>query len=76
MSCVRSPISSLLADIDLRVNCNDSFSEIGPYCEVAFFHSKTKTLLVTDCVVQVPRQPLEIVDPEVRSAARDAMSMD
>jgi len=52
-------------DIDLRVNCNDSFSEIGPYCEVAFFHSKTKTLLVTDCVVQVPRQPLEIVDPEL-----------
>ena len=36
---------------------------IGPYIEVAFFHKKTKTLLVTDAVVSVPNQPPEgIVD--------------
>lgn len=36
---------------------------IGPYIEVAFFHKKTKTLLVTDAVISVPNQPPEgIVD--------------
>lgn len=36
---------------------------IGPYIEVAFFHKKTKTLLVTDAVISVPSQPPEgIVD--------------
>lgn len=38
---------------------------IGPYIEVAFFHKKTKTLLVTDAVVSVPSQPPDgIVDDE------------
>ena len=51
-------------EIDLNVNLNSSFSDIGPYCEVAFFHRDTRTLLVTDCVVQVPRQPVEVVAQE------------
>lgn len=33
---------------------------IGPYIEVAFFHRKTKTLLVTDAVISVPDQPPEV----------------
>lgn len=35
---------------------------IGPYIEVAFFHRKTKTLLVTDAVISVPSQPPSLVD--------------
>ena len=38
---------------------------IGPYIEVAFFHKKSRTLLVTDAVVSVPSQPpKDIVDDE------------
>jgi hypothetical protein len=37
---------------------------IGPYIEVAFFHKKTKTLLVTDAVISVPEQPPELVASE------------
>ena len=36
---------------------------IGPYIEVAFFHKKTRTLLVTDAVISVPSlPPSELVD--------------
>ena len=34
-----------------------SFSDLGPYVEVSFFHKDTKTLLVTDACVYVPREP-------------------
>lgn len=37
---------------------------IGPYIEAAFYHKKSRTLLVTDAVVSVPNTP-----PEVRWAA-------
>lgn len=37
---------------------------IGPYVEVAFFHRPSKTLLVTDCVVLVPKDPLPIIRKE------------
>ncbi|CAL9172677.1 uncharacterized protein LOC135593856 [Musa acuminata AAA Group] len=30
---------------------------IGPYVEVAFYHRSSRTLLVTDAVIYVPRQP-------------------
>ena len=36
----------------------------GPYSEVAFFHKPTKTLIVTDAVVQIPGIP-----PKVCSSA-------
>lgn len=32
----------------------------GPYSEVAFFHKQSKTLLVTDAVVQIPASPPEV----------------
>eukprot|EP00897_Mesotaenium_endlicherianum_P004057 jgi/Mesen1/367/ME000001S02674 len=34
---------------------------IGPYVEAAFFHRATRTLLVTDAVILVPPEPLEVV---------------
>eukprot|EP00890_Picochlorum_soloecismus_P001277 jgi/Picsp_1/214/NSC_00213-R1_protein len=35
---------------------------IGPYIEVAFFHKRTKTLLVTDAVISVPSNPSPLVE--------------
>ncbi|CAN6332439.1 unnamed protein product [Urochloa humidicola] len=37
---------------------------IGPYVEVAFYHKPSKTLLVTDAVIFVPRQPPECISKE------------
>ena len=39
-------------------------SGIGPYVEVAFYHKPSKTLLVTDAVIFVPRQPPECISKE------------
>ncbi|CAG9465706.1 unnamed protein product [Pedinophyceae sp. YPF-701] len=54
-----------VSEVDFNVNTPPGFSDIGPYSEVAFYHKASKTLLVTDCVVYVPKEPLEIVDPEL-----------
>ncbi|KAI7741413.1 hypothetical protein M8C21_000873 [Ambrosia artemisiifolia] len=37
---------------------------IGPYVEVAFYHKRSKTLLVTDAVIFVPMQPPECISNE------------
>ncbi|XP_042443037.1 uncharacterized protein LOC122028085 [Zingiber officinale] len=37
---------------------------IGPYVEVAFYHGRSRTLLVTDAVIFVPRQPPECISKE------------
>ena len=37
---------------------------IGPYVEVAFFHRPSRTLLVTDCVILIPKDPLPIIRKE------------
>ncbi|GKU97310.1 hypothetical protein SLEP1_g10474 [Rubroshorea leprosula] len=37
---------------------------IGPYVEVAFYHKRSRTLLVTDAVIFVPRKPPECISKE------------
>lgn len=37
---------------------------IGPYVEVAFYHKPSRTLLVTDAVIFVPRQPPNCISKE------------
>ncbi|XP_077211460.1 lysine-tRNA ligase [Tasmannia lanceolata] len=37
---------------------------IGPYVEVAFYHKRSRTLLITDAVIYVPRQPPECISKE------------
>ncbi|KAE9612631.1 hypothetical protein Lal_00005858 [Lupinus albus] len=37
---------------------------IGPYVEAAFYHKPSRTLLVTDAVIFVPRQPPECISKE------------
>lgn len=40
--------------------CRPRAAGIGPYLEVAFFHRRTRTLLVTDAVISVPLTPPEV----------------
>lgn len=52
------------------------FSGIGPYVEVAFFHKKSKSLLVTDAVIFVPERPPKVVSVEaLLSAARNGLAV-
>ncbi|XVF14353.1 hypothetical protein REPUB_Repub09cG0051800 [Reevesia pubescens] len=37
---------------------------IGPYVEVAFYHKRLRTLLVTDAVIYVPKKPPECINKE------------
>lgn len=37
---------------------------IGPYVEVAFYHKPTRTLLVTDAVIFVPKKPPDCIGKE------------
>ena len=37
---------------------------IGPYVEVSFYHKRSQTLLVTNVVIYVPKQPRETIIKE------------
>lgn len=34
---------------------------IGPYVEMAFFHKRSRTLLITDAAIFVPQQAPQVV---------------
>ncbi|KAK9105156.1 hypothetical protein Scep_022000 [Stephania cephalantha] len=62
-----------LVDEDLSTPWSDEIEQkllsspevgIGPYVEVAFYHKRSRTLLVTDGVIFVPRQPPECISKE------------
>ncbi|KAK6155040.1 hypothetical protein DH2020_009288 [Rehmannia glutinosa] len=49
---------------------------IGPYVEVAFYHKRTRTMLVTDAVIYVPRQPPECISKEsLLSSAKNGLAV-
>ncbi|PIA39569.1 hypothetical protein AQUCO_02600191v1 [Aquilegia coerulea] len=49
---------------------------IGPYVEVAFYHKRSRTLLVTDAVIFVPRQPPECISKEsLLSSAKNGLAV-
>ncbi|KAL9227007.1 hypothetical protein vseg_002755 [Gypsophila vaccaria] len=49
---------------------------IGPYVEVAFYHKPSRTLLVTDAVIFVPRQPPECIGKEsLLAAAKNGLAV-
>jgi hypothetical protein len=51
------------ADFDIKVFAAPRFASIGLYSETAMFHRSSKTLLVTDAVIQLPRKPPECLSP-------------
>ncbi|KAK9194881.1 hypothetical protein WN944_005588 [Citrus x changshan-huyou] len=57
-------LSTLWADeIEQKVLSSPEVG-IGPYVEVAFYHKPSRTLLVTDAVIFVPRKPPECISKE------------
>ncbi|KAL1827094.1 hypothetical protein DCAR_0206248 [Daucus carota subsp. sativus] len=49
---------------------------IGPYVEVAFYHKPSRTLLVTDAVIFVPRQPPNCISKEsLLSSAKNGLAV-
>lgn len=49
---------------------------IGPYVEVAFFHKKSRTLLVTDAVIYVSDKPPEVVGRQsLLNAAKNGLAV-
>ncbi|KAH7440805.1 hypothetical protein KP509_03G011300 [Ceratopteris richardii] len=49
---------------------------IGPYVEVAFYHKMSRTLLVTDAVIYVPKKPPEVVSKEaLLEAAKNGLAV-
>ncbi|KAL3624038.1 hypothetical protein CASFOL_032854 [Castilleja foliolosa] len=49
---------------------------IGPYVEVAFYHKRTRTLLVTDAVIYVPKQPVDCISKEsLLSSAKNGLAV-
>ncbi|XP_055825372.1 uncharacterized protein LOC129893947 isoform X2 [Solanum dulcamara] len=49
---------------------------IGPYVEVAFYHKKSRTLLVTDAVIFVPSTPPECISKEsLLSSAKNGLAV-
>ena len=47
---------AILGEIDLR---------LGQFAEVAFFHKRSQTLLVTDSIVSIPDRPPEIIEKDL-----------
>jgi len=47
---------AILGDIDLR---------LGQFEEVAFFHRRSQTLLVTDSIVSIPNEPPKIIEQDL-----------
>ena len=51
-------------------------SGIGPYVEVAFYHKRSRTLLVTDAVIFVPKKPPECISKEsLLSSAKNGLAV-
>ena len=52
------------------------FKSVGAFSETAFFHKPTRTLLVTDCVIEVTETPPQIIQEDPRAMlfhARDSI---
>ncbi|CAN0924326.1 hypothetical protein LINGRAHAP2_LOCUS34111 [Linum grandiflorum] len=49
---------------------------LGPYVEVAFYHKRSRSLLVTDAVIFVPRNPPECIDRDsLLASARNGLAV-
>lgn len=57
-------LSTLWADEIEQKVLSSAEVGIGPYVEVAFYHKPSRTLLVTDAVIFVPRKPPECISKE------------
>lgn len=72
----KSPVPEWTADIDYETLGPLIFQSVGAYSESAFFHKPTKSLIVTDCVCSVTKDPPKIIEEDPRALlfhARDGI---
>ena len=71
-----TPIPEWVADIDYETLGPLTFQSVGAYSETAFYHKSTQTLLVTDCVCSVTKDPPKVIEEDPRALlfhARDSI---
>lgn len=72
----KSPIPEWSVDIDYETLEPLRFKSVGAYSETAFFHKATKSLIVTDCVCSVTKDPPKVIEEDPRAMlfhARDSI---
>lgn len=72
----KSPVPEWTADIDYETLGPLQFQSVGAYSETAFFHKPTKSLIVTDCVCSVTKDPPKVIEEDPRALlfhARDSI---
>lgn len=62
-----NPIPEWATDIAYETLAPLRFQSVGAFSETAFFHQSTKTLLVTDTVVSVTKEPPKIIQEDPRA---------
>lgn len=63
----KNPIPEWAVDFDWETLGPLKFRSVGAFSETAMFHKKTKTLLVTDAVVSVTKDPPKIIEEDPRA---------
>jgi Domain of unknown function (DUF4336) len=61
------PIPEWADEIDYEVLGPFKFQSVGGFSETSFFHKATKSLIVTDCVVSVTKDPPPIISEDPRA---------
>jgi len=61
------PTPEWVIDIDYETLGPFKFKSVGAYSETVFFHKPSETLLVTDCVVSVTKDPPPIIQEDPRA---------
>jgi len=72
----KNPIPEWATDIDWETLGPLQFKSVGAFSETAMFHKPSKTLLVTDTVVSVTKEPPAIIQEDPRAMlfhARDSI---
>ena len=72
----KSPLPEWYTDIDYETLEPLKFQSVGAYSETAFFHKETKSLLITDCVCSVTKEPPKVIQEDPRAMlfhARDSI---
>jgi len=70
------PVPEWFVDIDYETLGPLQFQSVGAYSETAFFHKPTKSLIVTDCVCSVTKDPPKVIQEDPRALlfhARDSI---
>lgn len=71
-----APIPEWVVDIDYETLGPLRFQSVGAFSETAFYHKATQTLIVTDCVCSVTKDPPKIIEEDPRALlyhARDSI---